>query len=112
MVFFFSAPPNAFYTVSEELACCSTVRLCNSIKILTALQPYLTLKLWSSKLHNKWLGKGIKVWLWCVFVCVCGARCKCVHMCGGARYNPQDPLQSHVYQLPIVAVVLLSTLCV
>lgn len=100
--FLFFFPSAALFTVSKELACCSTVRLCNSIKILTALQPYLTLKLWSSKLYNKWLGIGIKVGFG-MQLCVCGVSvcvnvyvccvCECVCACS----NPQDQIASHVY---------------
>lgn len=68
--------------------------LCNSIKILTALQPYLTLKLSSSKRHNKLLVKGVRVLAFvcisvsvvpddaCVFlfVCLCVRRCARAHV--------------------------------
>lgn len=59
-IFFFLLPSNALCTVNKELACCTTASLCNSIKILTVLQPYLTLELLGPKRHNKLLEKRIE----------------------------------------------------
>ena len=80
--FFCRAPSNVLYAVSKELACCTTASLCNGIKILTALQPYLTLELLGSKQHNKLLEKRIE-FVFCVCVCTATSMCVlcvCVHV--------------------------------
>lgn len=57
--------------VSQKLACCTTccASLCSSIKILTALPPYLTFELLGLKKHSKLLEKRIN-FVFCVYCCV------------------------------------------
>lgn len=79
--FFFLLPSNDLCTVNKELACCTTASLCNSIKILTVLQPYLTLELLGPKRHNKLLEKRIEFVFCALGVYLVSLACVCVCAC-------------------------------